>query len=81
MGGSRGAQVGLHLVQGGGGRGRSALVIGSELYLARRNSPAIRAAEPDLTSPAPVARASTSAGVSAAAGAEPAAAKPRSIAA
>jgi hypothetical protein len=54
----------------------SAEVIGSALYLARRNRPVSAPAEADLTIPAAVARASTSVGVSAAAGAEPAAAKP-----
>ena len=59
----------------------SALVIGYVLYLARRNRPVSVSARLDLTSPARVARASTSAGVSATAGADPAAANPRSIAA
>ena len=55
--------------------------MGYVLYLARRNRPVSVSAGSALTSPARLARASTSAGVSATPGADPAAANPRSIAA
>ena len=56
-------------------------VIGCVLYRARRNRPVSVSAGSGRTRPARVARASTSAGVSATAGADPAAANPRSMAA